>query len=80
MKGFEVFPNNDGRFYNVNDRDLNLCTARQRAYIYGLLDKAQMSDDDLIADLDFNHYSVKEFSVSEAKQAIDYLKGYLGWS
>lgn len=77
---FSVFPKSDGRFYNVNDRDLNRCTAKQRAYIYGLLDKAQMSDDDLIDDLGLYCDSVKEFTVSNAKEAIDYLKNYLGWN
>lgn len=77
---FSVFPEANPAFYTVNDRDLNRCTARQRAYIYGLLDKAQMSDDDLIEALGLYCNSVKEFSIDNAKHAIDYLKEYLGWN
>ena len=67
--------------YCVNDRDLNKCTSRQRAYIHGLLDKANISEDELFAYLMFSdHETLKDLTIEEAGEAIDYLKDELGYN
>lgn len=67
------------QYYTVNDRDLNRCTPRQRAYIRGLMEKANMYELDLIYALGLDCEDLKEFTIENASEAIDYLKDELGW-
>jgi len=66
--------------YCVNDRDLNKCTGKQRAYIHGLLDKAHMDEEELFQSLGIDAETLKDFTIENAGEAIDYLKSELGWN
>lgn len=67
-------------FYTVSDRDRCLCTGRQRAYIRGLMDKANVDEYELICSLGLDCEELKEFTSNNASEAIDYLKQELGWN
>lgn len=72
---FWAFPKGDhSEFFELSSHDLPRCTAKQRSYIYGLLNKAQLSDDDLVERINPYCESVKDFTPKEASEAIDYLK------
>lgn len=66
-------------FYTVNDRDLNRCTSKQRAYIRGLMDKARIDEYELLCSLGVDCESIKELTIENAGEAINYLKEELGW-
>ena len=75
----KLSPSEMEEFYTVNDRDLNRCTPKQRAYIRGLMSKANVDEYELICSLGLDCESLKEFTVSNASEAIDYLKEELCW-
>lgn len=66
-------------FYTVNDRDLNRCTPKQRAYIRGLMDKAKIDEYELLCSLGVDCESIQELTIENAGEAINYLKEELGW-
>lgn len=75
---FTVFPKGEHEeFFTLNSSDILRCTARQRSYIYGLLEKAQMHDDELTEVINPLCSSVKDFSPKDASSAISYLKEIL---
>lgn len=77
----KLSPSQIEQFYTVNDRDLNRCTPKQRAYIRGLMQKAHIdSEYELICTLGLDCESLKEFTTENASEAIDYLKQELGWN
>ena len=76
----KLSPSEIDEFYTVNDRDLNRCTPRQRAYIRGLMEKANINEYELICSLGLDCEELKEFTLENASEAIDYLKDELGWS
>lgn len=76
----KLSPSEIDEFYTVNDRDLNRCTPRQRAYIRGLMEKANIDEYELICSLGLDCEKLKEFTIENASEAIDYLKDELGWN
>ena len=76
----KLSPSEIDEFYTVNDRDLNRCTSRQRAYIRGLMEKVNINEYELICSLGLDCEELKEFTLENASEAIDYLKDELGWS
>lgn len=67
------------QYYTVNDRDLSRCTPKQRAYIRGLMDKVRIEEYELICELGLDCEELKDFTIQNASEAIDYLKDQLGW-
>lgn len=75
----KLSPSEIDEFYTINNRDLNRCTPKQRAYIRGLMDKAGVDEYELICSLGLDCEELKEFTLENASEAIDYLKEELGW-
>lgn len=77
---FSIFPvNEENEGFNVSDYDLKKCTGRQRSYIYGLLDKANMELHELFADLGYDYESARDLTINEAGECINRLKDILNW-
>ena len=75
---FRAFPKGShDEFFNLSESDLPRCTPRQRSYIYGLLNKAQMEDDELVEMINPFSSSIRDFTPKEASEAIDYLKSII---
>lgn len=64
---------------NVNNYDIPMNTPKQRAFIHGLLDKVNMSESDLFWELDFDVDSLKDLTLKQASEAIEYLKEIRGY-
>lgn len=72
---FSAFPKGDhSEFFELNSYDIPRCSPKQRSYIYGLLTKAQMHDDELIEMINPYCDSVRDFTPKDASKAIDYLR------
>lgn len=64
---------------SVNNYDIPMSTGKQRAFIHGLLDKVNMSEEDLYWELGFEVDEMKELTLKQASEAIEYLKEIRGW-
>jgi hypothetical protein len=57
----------------MGDGKLARSTGKQRAYIHGLLDKANMDEDDLLLEMGID-VPMSDFTIEEAGEAIEILK------
>ena len=64
---------------SVNNFDIPMSTGKQRSFIHGLLDKVNMSEEDLYWELGFEVDEMKELTLKQASEAIEYLKEIRGW-
>lgn len=80
-KLFSAFPKksiSELSYMGDGEGERQRASGKQRSYIYSLLDKADIWEEDLMKALGLE-YGVKEFSVKDAGNAINYLKDEMGW-
>lgn len=79
---FDMFPkktmNELGYDTGSNTR---YCSPKQRSYMYSLMEKSNITEHELCQDLGFCFNTIKECTIKEAGEAIDYLKevAYSPW-